>query len=145
AIPGLLSEGLSILAGKPKMGKSFLALNLAMTIAAGGKALGDIETVAGDVLYMALEDRLRRVQVRARKMLAGLGGGARPPRHVAVSWPRQEQGGLDHLSRWLDAADNPRLVIIDVVAKFRTASTGRRNVYEEDYEVLSQIKDVLDA
>lgn len=145
AVPGLLSEGLSLLAGKPKLGKSWLALNLAITIAAGGKALGDMQTVEGDVLYLALEDRLRRVQDRARKVLSGLNASASHRLQIATAWPRQDRGGLACIGEWLDAADNPRLVIIDVLAKFRTASTGRRNAYDEDYEVLSELKTQLDA
>lgn len=144
AVPGILSEGLSILAGKPKLGKSFLALNLALTITAGGKALGDIETVIGDVLYLSLEDRLRRVQDRAKKVLAGLKLEASSRLFIAVEWPRQDRGGSAAIAKWLKEVDNPRLVIIDVWAKFRVSSTGRRNAYDEDYEAMSQIKQVLD-
>ena len=48
AIPGLLPEGVSLLAGKPKMGKSWLALSLAISIAQGGNALGTLPTNQGD-------------------------------------------------------------------------------------------------
>lgn len=147
AVPGLLSEGISILAGKPKLGKSWLALNLGLTIAAGGRALGSAQTVAGDVLYLSLEDRLRRVKDRAIKVLTGLvGQGITASRRlqIAVEWPRQDRGGMDALKRWLDEADNPRLGIIDVWAKFKTPSLGRRSAYDEDYEAMSAAKAVFD-
>jgi hypothetical protein len=125
AVPGLLCEGLNILAGKPKLGKSFFALNIAVTLAAGGMALGSTRVVPGNVLYLALEDRLRRVQDRARKLLRGLDMTDAPALlQFAVEWPRQHQGGLDALSKWLDTADNPKLVIIDVWAKFRPRASS---------------------
>ena len=42
SVPGVLPEGVTILAGKPKMGKSWLALGLCVAVASGGYALGKI-------------------------------------------------------------------------------------------------------
>jgi hypothetical protein len=42
AVPGILAEGLTFLAGAPKLGKSWLALNVSLAIASGGRALGQI-------------------------------------------------------------------------------------------------------
>jgi DNA-binding transcriptional ArsR family regulator len=63
AIPDLLPVGLSVLAGKPKVGKSWLALQIAQAVATGGHALGKTVT-AGPVLYLALEDSPRRLRSR---------------------------------------------------------------------------------
>lgn len=149
AVPGLLSEGLTVLAGKPKLGKSWLALNLGLTIAAGGYALGTTKVVAGDVLYLALEDRWRRIQDRARKVLAGMGAEASGRLHFAVEFPRQDQGGLEAIAAWIkrtaDEGGNPTLVIVDVWAKFRPATKGGgRSAYEVDYEQVSGFKAVVD-
>ena len=54
AIPEILPEGLTLLAGKPKLGKSWLALSVALSIAAGGVALGAQPVAKGHVLYLAL-------------------------------------------------------------------------------------------
>jgi hypothetical protein len=113
-------------------------------VAAGGKALGDMQTVAGDVLYLALEDRVRRIQNRARKVLKGLAVQASGRLQIAVEWLRQDRGGLQQLEGWLDGVDNPRLVIVDVWARFRTASTGKRSAYDEDYECAAEVKKVVD-
>jgi hypothetical protein len=144
AIPGLLSEGLSLLAGKPKLGKSWLALNLALTIAGGGKALGSIQVQAGDVLYLALEDRLRRVRDRAAKVLGGLK--VPPPNrlYVAVEWPRQDKGGVQALADWLEKAADPRLIVIDVWAKFRSPAKSKNAAYDQDYEQVTEVKSVAD-
>src|SRR5260221_7595705 len=62
AVPGILPAGLTLLAGKPKMGTSWLALGLALAIAMGGVALESTQVEAGAVLYLALEDTQRRLQ-----------------------------------------------------------------------------------
>ena len=71
AVPGLIPEGLSLLAGAPKAGKSWLALNLALGIAAGAPVLGEVAVDPGEVLYLALEDTPRRLQSRMGKILGG--------------------------------------------------------------------------
>ncbi len=64
-LPGILPEGLTILAGKPKMGKSWLALDLSVAVATGGKVLG-LQVEQAGVLYLALEDTKRRLQDRLK-------------------------------------------------------------------------------
>src|SRR5207245_2096837 len=69
-VPGIIPEGLTILAGKPKIGKSWLALDLALAIPGGRYVLGDLKPAPGDVLYCALEDNKRRLWKRTRKIEA---------------------------------------------------------------------------
>lgn len=65
-IPELLPPGMTFISGKPKVGKSWLALQLALAVMTGGKVFGkDVE--AGRVLYLSLEDNLRRLQDRMKK------------------------------------------------------------------------------
>jgi RecA-family ATPase len=68
AVPGVVPAGVTLLVGAPKMGKSWLALELALGIATGRPVLGDIEVEQGGVLYLALEDNRRRLQTRLRKL-----------------------------------------------------------------------------
>src|SRR5215207_4661953 len=70
-VQDLLYEGVTLLAGKVKMGKSWMMLDLALAVATGGEALGRIPVQQGEVLYLALEDNRRRLQGRIRKLLAG--------------------------------------------------------------------------
>lgn len=65
AVPNLLPAGLTLLAGRPKRGKSWLALQIALAVASGGHALGQ-HVERGKVLYLALEDSPRRLQERMR-------------------------------------------------------------------------------
>lgn len=118
AVPGLLSSGLSILAGKPKKGKSWLALQIACAVASGGMVFGE-RVEKGAVLYCALEDGARRLQDRMK----------------AQGWPRglpvtfyvgrefhaafgslSEPKRMDAFLAYVGACDF-RLVIIDTAAR----------------------------
>lgn len=143
AIPGLLAEGLNLLAGAPKSGKSMLALNLAMTIAAGGQALGNIQVTPGDVLYLSLEDKLRRVKSRAMKMASKIAG-SDDRLSIVTEWPRMHQGGIGLLERWVSGRERPTLLIIDVLGKFRPPIRGGGSMYEQDSEHLYAIKSFVD-
>ena len=145
-VPGLLSEGLNLLAGPPKAGKSWLALNLAVTVAAGGMVLGQHQATPGNVLYISLEDRLRRVQWRARKILGKQDHGTKGRLMLFTEFPRADSGGLDTIGRWIDESLNPSLVIIDVWQRFKPQRKGRaNNAYEQDYADLGMVKAMLDA
>jgi hypothetical protein len=99
-VPGLLIEGHSLLCGKPKGGKSWMALEVAIAVASGRPALCGFQTVQGDVLYLALEDGKRRLQGRLRKLL-GPNSSAPPALRFYTDWPRFLEGGLEALERWL--------------------------------------------
>ncbi len=149
-IPGIMSEGLNILAGAPKQGKSILALNLALTVAGGGKALGNIQVTPSDVLYLSLEDKQRRVKARAIKMARmmdpSLADCMLQRLMVTTEWPRQDQGGLRMLDLWCQRVERPGLIIIDVWNRFspseRSYSSG--SAYAQDAEFLGAIKKFAD-
>jgi AAA domain-containing protein len=69
-VPGLICEGVGMLGGPPKKGKSFLMGNIALAVASGGKALNAIAVKQRPVLYLALEDGHRRLQDRLQRMNA---------------------------------------------------------------------------
>jgi AAA domain len=118
AVDGVVPEGLNLLAGPPKMGKSFLLLGLGVAIAAGGYALGKVPVAAGDVLYLALEDTQRRLQERLVRILDGAPA---PDRlHLVTAWPRLDDGGVAAIDTWLGAYPAVRLVAIDTLAMIRS-------------------------
>jgi len=134
-IPGLITEGYVLLAGRPKLGKSWLGLCLAVAVATGGCALGkgELRVVQGEVLYLALEDRLRRIKNRLGKILCG----SPFPENllIAESWQRLDKGGLDDLKEFFKAHDGCRLVVIDTLAKVRPPRAKNRDPYEWDMAV----------
>ncbi len=143
AVEGLMGEGLNILAGKPKLGKSWMALNLGLTIAGGGTALGMKKVEPGNVLYLSLEDRLRRVQDRSRKLVRGLDVEIDERLEISVEWPKQHDGGLKYLTDWIVRVERPKLVIIDIWQKFRPLYKAGSQ-YEQDYEAANEVKSLAD-
>ena len=69
----LISQGLHILAGSPKVGKSWLALWLAVTVAKG-EPVWNMTTKQGTTLYLCLEDSVLRIQNRLFEITMPLGG-----------------------------------------------------------------------
>jgi DNA-binding NarL/FixJ family response regulator len=142
AVPGILAEGLNLLAGAPKLGKSWFALNLAVAVAAGGKALGHVDVEAGDVLHVALEDPARRMKDRLRKVLAG--SAPSPRLTVSIECPPIPNGGAERIGAWCDARTDARLVVVDVFARVRGKSDPRTDRYEADYHAAGALKDLAD-
>ncbi len=143
AIPGLLAEGVTLLAGAPKIGKSWLALNVSTAVAAGGKALGKIDVLAGDVLYLALEDSPRRLQSRLTKVL---GKDAAPARLTfAIYCEALPAGGAARIAEWLSAHPEARLVVVDVFARVRGAVPNANiSSYDADYLAMGALKRLAD-
>lgn len=133
-IPAILPEGVSLLVGSPKIGKSWLALDLCVSKALGGDVLGEIKNIVpGESLYLALEDNQRRLQRRLNSRLRG----RRAPEgmHITCEWPGMASGGVQHLRDWIAANPNCRLVIIDTLARFRPPSNAKKGIYEQDHDI----------
>jgi len=142
AVPGVLPEGLTLLAGPPKIGKSWLSLGFAVAVASGGTALGRLEVAAGDVLYLALEDTARRLQHRLGTVLAG-----QPAPTRLTFWtqcPRFPAGGAEQIDTWLDEHPGARLVIIDVFARIKGNPPPGTPQYEIDYRAMEPAKHLAD-
>lgn len=131
AVPGLIPEGLSILAGRPKIGKSWLALNAAVARATGGPFLGKFPVEKAPVIYGAFEDSERRVQLRLR----ALGITSAPSGlDFLFSMPRLDQGGLDALRAWLTRNRGCGLAILDVYNRIRGQRPKNADPYQHDAE-----------
>src|SRR6266567_1308890 len=145
AIPDILPEGLTLLAGKPKLGKSWLALSVALAVASGGVALGTYPVTQGEVLYLALEDNERRLQLRAQQLLASM---TTFPHSISfeLRWPRLDQGGLTYLEEYLQTHPDVRLVVIDTWARVSPKAQHRqRSQYEDEYAALTPLKYLADT
>ena len=145
AIPDILPEGLTLLAGKPKLGKSWLALAMALAVASGGVALGAYPVTQGEVLYLALEDNERRLQSRAQQLLASM---TTVPNSISfeLRWTRLDQGGLTYLEEYLQTHPDVRLVVIDTWARVSPKAQHRqRSQYEDEYAALTPLKFLADT
>lgn len=138
----LFPQGLAILAGKPKVGKSWLILHVALAVSLGGVALGSMAVEKGDVLYLALEDTRRRLKDRLEKLLSG----NIPPDnfHCCTNdWGRLPEAGT-RIKKFLDEHKDTRLVVVDTLQKIRAPSQKGAGVYEQDYEAISTLKVIAD-
>lgn len=142
-IDGVLPVGFSLLVGRAKIGKSFVALNLALAVASGGKALGRADVLPGSVLCLALEDSARRLQDRMRTMLAG----SPPPSRLmfATHAPRADDGGIAAIETWISEHADARLVIVDTLGRFRSSTNGgKTNAFDADYQAMIDLKAICD-
>ena len=137
-VPDHIVEGLTLLAGKPKVGKSWLALDLSLAVAYGGIACGTIQCESGDTLYCALEDNPRRLQRRMRQLVPRSDWPERLQMRTAL--PRLNAGGLDELHEWAVAVEKPRLIVLDTLACIRPQRSPKDNAYEADYAALSPLQ-----
>lgn len=142
-VPGLIPEGLTILAGRPKAGKSWLALQVALAAAAGGRALGAVDVgPARRVLLLALEDGDRRLQQRARHLMEG---GPLPPRLDYLT-DVPPPTAVDVIRRWLTSTDDDvsPLVVLDTLGRVLPPAGLGQGTYERDYQAAAALKRVVD-
>ena len=144
AVPGYIVEGLTLLAGKPKIGKSWLMLHVGLAVACGSFTLDDIHCVKGDVLYAALEDNKRRLQRRLRKLLDGRPAPNRLRFLSAGEMPRLSEGGVALIRAWIEQAPEPKLVVVDVLAKVRDPRRKDQGPYDSDYAAMEELKKIAD-
>jgi AAA domain len=144
AVPDLIPEGLSFLAGAPKLGKSWLMLSVALGVANGGRVLGKLPVDRGEALYLAMEDTPRRLKGRMQLVLEGQE--APEGLHFETEWPRLAEGGAEQIGEWLTAHPDTRLVVIDVFSRLRARlDSERSDRFMTDYIAGESIKAIADG
>ena len=114
-----------MIGGKPKAGKSYLALGWTLAVADGGETLGE-KVDQGDVLYAALEDGYRRLRDRLDQVL-GIGVPAPEGAWFTTGLPRAGRGLLENLEKWLGEHPRARLIIIDTLINVKPPALARRD------------------
>ena len=138
-IDGLLYGGAYILAGAPKIGKSFLVAQIAYHISTG-KKLWEYEVHQGTVLYLALEDDYQRIQSRMFMMY-----GVEDSSNLYFATAANKIGnGLDEqLEFFISEHPDTKLIIIDTMQKIREVG-GEAYSYASDYEIIGRLKQFAD-
>ena len=138
-IDGLLYGGAYILAGAPKIGKSFLVAQIAYHISTG-KKLWDYDVHQGTVLYLALEDDYQRIQSRMFMMY-----GVEDSSNLYFATAANKIGnGLDEqLEFFINEHPDTKLIIIDTMQKIREVG-GEAYSYASDYEIIGRLKQFAD-
>jgi len=138
-ITDILPEGLGIVAGAPKVGKSWLTLQAAVAIATGTSLLGKQADKPRPVLYYGLEDGERRFQKRIAALTDGRGMDLSLLAFHYES-PAIGDGLEDDIAAFMDTNGEDSVVFIDVLAKIRPPSKGRGSAYDEDYGVIGPLQ-----
>jgi len=134
----LLPQGLHILAGAPKVGKSWLALWLCLQVSKGETVWG-FKSSGGTVLYLCLEDSYARIQNRLFQITEDA-----PPSLHFTNLSDKIGGGLERqVEDFLAEHLGTSLIVIDTLQKVR-GMTGEANPYASDYRDLSKLKALAD-
>jgi predicted ATP-dependent serine protease len=141
-LPGYISEGATLIAGKPKIGKSWLTLDLCLAATADRFTLGTLKPAQGDVLYLALEDNNRRLKGRMIKLWPT--AAAKWPDRLALvtEWKRADEGGLKDIEDWCRSLPDPVMVVIDTLEKFRPIQNGKSTAYSADYAAVTGLQTI---
>ena len=134
----LIPEGLHILAGAPKIGKSWLALWLCLCVSQG-QPLWNFAVTQGEVLYLSLEDSFQRIQTR----LFDLTEDAPPTLHFAIMADTLKHGLEQQIEQFLAEHPNTKLVVIDTLQRVRSAGSDS-NLYANDYQDIGLLKKLAD-
>lgn len=138
-IDGLLYSGAYIIAGAPKIGKSFLVAQLAYHVSTGQK-LWEYDVHQGTVLYLALEDDFGRIQNR---MFMMYGVEDTDKLHFATVAGKIGNGLDEQLENFMREHPDTKLIIIDTMQKIREAG-GEAYNYASDYEIIGVLKRFAD-
>ncbi len=140
----LLPQGLAILASAPKFGKSWMALELSISVALGVPFL-DFNTSKNGVLYLALEDSENRLKSRLDALMRNHGGFSSTNLCLRTKAPTIGTGLMDLLELHLGDHPDCQLIIIDTLQKIRDgALTNKEGAYQTDYREIGALKTFAD-
>lgn len=134
----ILPQGLHILGGSPKIGKSWFVLYLCLQIAKGEK-LWEYDTLQGSVLYLALEDGLSRIQERVDLITET----STPHLHFAIMANSIADGLAQQIEEFILEHPDTRLIAIDTLQRVRDGVSDV-NAYANDYKDIGAIKAIAD-
>ena len=135
-VDNMIANGITILASPPKFGKSWMCMDLAISVANGTEFMG-VQTEKRGVIYLALEDGDYRLQERGRKV-----AGDRPipsNLYLVKEAPVLADGLLSMLKALADECGDVGMVIIDTLQKVRGVAGKTEGVYGYDYRELGQL------
>lgn len=131
--------GVVMLSAKPKMGKSFLAIQLAVSVASGGEFLG-FKAQKHEVLYIDLETSQRSMKNRISMMTADA------PKGLYLMTPQEvfEFGNIGNgfesqVDYFLESHKGVKLVIVDTYGLIQGSRPAAQNIYRQEYAEISHL------
>jgi hypothetical protein len=149
-VEGLIVPGVTLLVGASKIGKSWLTLDLCLSVAMGTPFLGR-KTEQCIVWYLALEDSPNRMKSRLSRITDDVAGWDVANLTFVFDSPPISEGFAERLSRRFDKyiADSrsgaiPQLIVIDTLQVIRGIDTSYTNAYASDYHFIRSMKAICD-
>lgn len=139
-VEGYIAEGLTLFAGRPKLGKSWMALGFCVAVATGGTVLG-VDCEEGDALYLALEDNRRRLKDRLNVVLSPVQVRPNMSRLSLQTESKKIGAGLiEELDAWRLRVANPKIIVIDTLSMVRPPKKANQDSYAADYDAISPLQ-----
>lgn len=132
----LIPQGIHLLGGSPKIGKSWLVLWMCLQIA-NGEPIWNYETRRGTVLYLALEDSFERLQSRLLEITDEAPGNL----HFAILSKSIDDGLNRQIENFIDEHPDTVFIAIDTLQRIRNNDT-KSNPYASDYGDLTFLKEI---
>jgi hypothetical protein len=135
--------GICLLAGHPKVGKSWMILNYVLGILKKKKVFGLFATQQVAIFLCSLEDNRQRLKSRYLK----ISGGEAPPEgfYIKTISSPLDRGGIEELRKELESSSEIKLLIIDPYEKVRPQQTSSRSTaYQTDYKDIGLLKELAD-
>lgn len=141
AIEKLLPQGIFILAGSGKIGKSWLSLDICVAVAQGGK-LWDFNAAQGDVLYLALEDTHQRLKERLERI--GEENTQSDKLHLAISSLGITDGLIEQVKAFISDNPDTKLIVLDTLERVRNSEQDK-SMYSCDYRDINKLREILEG
>jgi hypothetical protein len=135
-VPAFIPEGLTLLAGKPKVGKSWLALAISAALTQVGRAVLDTGCKKRGVIYCALEDTPRRMQARSRIVFEP---GWPDTMFSIYELPTIDDGLIDHFHEYRRRHPEIGVIIVDTLAAIRGQKKNGEEQYGADYRAMKAL------
>lgn len=140
-VENLLHSGVSMIAGMPKVGKTWFCLSLSLAVATGTDII-EFKTNKSEVLYLSFESKAGQIQQRLKKMLQGepMPNGI----HFYTDIKTLDNGLLDFLQNTLNKYPKIKLIIVDTLQFIRSSKSGGGTLYQKEYKEMSKLKAFAD-
>ena len=143
-IPGFLSEGLTMMVAKPKVGKTTLAKYLAHSIASNQAVFGSIVPLDCEVLYLSLEETPSKMQESRLNALQEGKPSAKFHHCFDLNSLEEIPARIKALNNALKCNPKIKMVVIDTMGRFFDCLSKKRDNYADSYRRACEIKAIAD-
>ncbi|MBS4035867.1 MAG: AAA family ATPase [Ignavibacterium sp.] len=142
-IKDLLPEGLALLAGRPKVGKSWLSSQLALASSAGAQTMDYFDTQKSKVLYIALEDNFRRLKDRINTMLKDGEASSDLFFLDQSEFRRFHLEGIKMIRQAVDQNEDLNLIIIDTLGNAISKDQRKFGLsFQDEYDFMAELQNI---